>query len=125
LPLWLGSSSRVREDLVSSSFGGGFALRHGRWKLEFTTTGDGMDEAYEQRRGGPRTEYRPAQLYDLEADPTESVNLIDEQPEVVRQLSLKMANMIAAGRSTPGRTRANAPAPEGDWFQTAWTESVG
>ncbi|MCL5271319.1 MAG: sulfatase-like hydrolase/transferase [bacterium] len=49
------------------------AARHGRWKLHVRKA----DQAI-------------AELYDLEADPGESVNLYDRQPEVVRELTALM-----------------------------------
>lgn len=69
LPLWMGRGQDVRSDLVSHSWGGGFAIRQGAWKLELVTDGDGMDAAYEATHDGTPTEYQPAQLYDLSRDP--------------------------------------------------------
>lgn len=42
------------------------------------------------------------QLFDLENDPTESVNLASKHPGKVRELIALLERQIAAGRSTPG-----------------------
>lgn len=119
LPLWLGEDRAVREDIVSHSGGGGFAIRRGRWKLAVATTGDGMDAAHDAATGrGPATEYLPAQLYDLSSDPEERCNLISERPDVVRELTELLARRIREGRSTPGPPQPQSvPAT---WPQLAW-----
>ena len=53
----------------------------GKWKLLLTYDG----EVNRAKKTHPRTEKRP-QLFDLIADPTEQVNLADENPEVVARL---------------------------------------
>lgn len=124
LPLWLGRNEPVRTDLVSHSGGGGFAIRRGDWKLEFTTTGDGMDAYYEQALGAPATEYRPAQLYNLAADPAEQDNLIDRHPQLVAELSRLLAEHVTSGRSTPGPDRANENLGTAAWHQLAWMDEL-
>jgi arylsulfatase A len=125
LPLWLGRDEPVRTDLVSHSGGGGFAIRRGDWKLEFTTTGDGMDARYAETLGAAPTEYLPAQLYDLAADPAEQVNLIAEHPDLVRELSELLASHIRRGRSTAGPECRNERAePTGRWPQVAWMDGL-
>jgi hypothetical protein len=42
------------------------------------------------------------QLYDLERDPAEQINLIAAQPEVVQRLGRLLRGYITEGRSTPG-----------------------
>jgi hypothetical protein len=43
----------------------------------------------------------PAQLYDLEADPGERVNLYSKHPEIVRQLKALLDQSVSSGRSRP------------------------
>lgn len=126
LPLWLGRDAPTRTDLVSHSGGGGFAIRRGDWKLEFTTTGDGMEARYEQAQRGPATEYRPAQLYNLSEDPAEQNNLIDRYPQLVIQLSQLLATQVTRGRSTPGPASANERVDDSaPWYQLEWMQGLG
>lgn len=126
LPLWRGEAEPVRTDVVSHSGGGGFAIRRGDWKLEFTTTGDGMDVVYAAAQGGEKTEYRPAQLYHLGEDPTEQHNVVDQHPGVVSELTQLLADYIIRGRSTPGPDSFNAPNEvPGTWPQIDWLADAG
>ncbi len=125
LPLWTGSQEPVRTDLVSHSGGGGFAIRQGDWKLEFVTTGDGMDQRLAERQGAAPTEYRAAQLYHLGEDPAEQDNRIESEPEVVRELTELLSTYIRRGRSTPGPDVPNqGNHPTGAWPQIAWMEDA-
>ncbi|NVM98104.1 arylsulfatase [Arthrobacter sp. SDTb3-6] len=125
LPLWTGNRAPVRTDVVSHSGGGGFAIRREEWKLEFVTTGDGMDQRFEEAQGGKPTEYRAAQLYHLGEDPGETHNLIDDHPEIVDELSELLASHIRRGRSTPGAEQRNQPnPPSGRWRQIDWMEDA-
>lgn len=117
LPLWRGDDAPVRGDLISHSGGGGLAIRRGDWKLEMVTTGDG----FAAMRGRQRTAYRPGQLYDLARDPEEQVNLIEDHPGLVAELSAVLAEHIRSGRSTPGPVQPNQRnAPDGAWPQIRW-----
>ncbi|MEV4902711.1 arylsulfatase [Citricoccus sp. NPDC055426] len=121
LPLWTGSQEPVRTDLVSSSGGGGFAIRRGDWKLEFVTTGDGMDQRFAETQGETPTEYRAAQLYHLGQDPAEQHNRFEDEPEVVRELTELLSSHIRRGRSTPGPDQPNhSNAPSRQWRQIGW-----
>lgn len=126
LALWLGRDEPVRTDLVSHSGGGGFAIRRGNWKLNFTTTGDGMDDRFEQAHGGTVTQYLPAQLFNLSEDPTEQNNVIKNHPQLVAELSRLLADQVTRGRSTPS-TELAAPAaadPAPIWPQLAWMSDL-
>jgi hypothetical protein len=50
------------------------------------------------------------QLYNLAEDRGETVNLVNEKPEITEELTLLMSDYIARGRSTPGVNQEN----EGD-----------
>ncbi|MCJ7487684.1 MAG: arylsulfatase, partial [Candidatus Aminicenantes bacterium] len=84
-PAILGRPGRgpIREALVSHSEDGTFAIRQGNWKLilENKTSGGWMTP-----EGEPPVPGTPGQLYDLAADPAETHDLWDEQPDVVRRL---------------------------------------
>ena len=116
LPLWQGGEVAVRTDLVNHSGGGGFAIRRGDWKLEMVTTGDG----FATMMGQEQTSYVPAQLYNLAADPAEETNLIDEQPELVAELSEALANTSGPdGALRAPRRRTSATCRPDDGHRSA------
>ena len=47
------------------------------------------------------------QLFDLESDIAETTNIADKHPALVLQLAREMEQIIARGRSTPGKEQAN------------------
>lgn len=126
LPLWCGHDQAVREELVSHSGGGGFAVRRGQWKLNFVTNGDGMDDHFAANHGGVATEYVPFGLYNLAEDPKEQHNVFSQHPEIVNELGTLLTEHIRRGRSTPGPASTNEPNhPTGQWRQIQWIESFG
>jgi arylsulfatase A-like enzyme len=106
LPVMLGKSSApVREATVHHSVNGSFAIRQGRWKLEFCPGSGGWSNP---RPGQHDTSRMPlVQLYDLEADIAEEHNVQDKHPEVVARLTALMEKYAKDGRSTPGRPQPN------------------
>ncbi len=96
----------ARPSLVHHSINGSFALRRGPWKLCFCGDSGGWSDP---RPDSPGAEKRPSlQLYDLSADLGEQQNRVDEHPEIVRELTAEMAQLIEHGRSTPGPSQANS-----------------
>ena len=73
-----------RPPVIHHSSRGMFAIRDGRWKL---VAGNGSG-GREQPRGEP--DGRPFQLFDLEADPAESNNVLDANPAVAERLEGKL-----------------------------------
>ena len=87
----------LHEAIVMHSDGGAFAIRQGRWKLLLTP---GSGAASELRAGAATVEGRPpVQLYDLDADPKELVNLQATHRDQVRRLEALLAGYQRAGRS--------------------------
>ena len=115
LPVLTGESldGPVREATVFHSVTGMFAIRQGKWKLidgqgrgnvpvpevwaavrlearfvprRDPQTGAFRDVWYDFRIDDPSPDEPPGQLYDLESDPGETVNLWDDHPEVVGRL---------------------------------------
>jgi arylsulfatase A-like enzyme len=116
----------IREATVHHSVTGVFAIRQGRWKLIESQrggnqevagiwdmvkaesmslplydpdTGELIDVWYDFQVPGPDPDAPPGQLFDLEADPAESVNLYGEHPEVVERLQQLLARYRSEGRS--------------------------
>ena len=62
----------------------------------------------------------PMQLYDMESDVGERINLYSRHPEIVEDLTTLLASYVQTGRSTPGTPQENTgPA---SWPQLAWLE---
>ena len=123
LATWEGGAS-AREDVVSSSGGGGLSIRKGQWKLAFTDTSDGFGALAAQAAGGKPTRYEPSQLYNLAEDPGEENNLFDAEPDKVAELTALLAEHIRKGRSTAGPEQSNEPVPEDRWIQIRWLKDV-
>lgn len=93
-------SAQTREATVHQSAAGDLAVRQGPWKLVFL-------------KGGKR------ELYNLEADISETKNVFSEQAEVATKLTALMQAYIERGRSTPGAPQKNGfaltlPAEDGE-----------
>ena len=56
----------------------------------------------------------PIQLFDMDEDSVESINLQEEYPEVVIQLKKLLADFVNRGRSTAGEAQKNDPLDK-DW----------
>ena len=95
----------MRESLVHHSINGSFAIRSGKWKLEFCPGSGGWSDP----KPGSKAEkgLPPIQLYDMTADVGEQRNLEAEQPEVVKRLTDMVAKQVREGRSRPGRAETN------------------
>ncbi len=106
LPVWLGEEYRrpLREAAVHHSVDGSFSIRKGKWKLELCPGSGGWSDPKpgEEPPGAP-----PVQLYDLDQDIGERVNLCDKHPEVVEDLRLLLKTYVETGRSTPGEPQPN------------------
>jgi len=107
LPVLLGESTEepVREATVHHSINGSFAIRQGKWKLAFCPGSGGWSYPTPKRAvaGG----LPPRQLYNLEEDPGETHNLVNDYPAVVDSLTSLMQRYIDSGRSTPGSSQEN------------------
>jgi arylsulfatase A len=85
LPLLLGEkpAEPIRSEVLVQSAPGQHGLRQGKWKYIQAT-----------RKAG-------AELYDLEADPAEQRNLLDESPEVASKLQARLKYLLAGKRTAP------------------------
>jgi len=106
LPAMLGTATTpLREAVVFHSINGSFAIRQGRWKLEFCPDSGGWSApkpGSQEAQGLP-----PVQLYDMTKDVGERTNEYKEHPEIVTQLTKLLEKYVADGRSTPNATGSN------------------
>ncbi len=92
-------SSHKRLPLLNHAIGGRLSITEGRWKLIMPH--ENLD--YE--------------LYDLESDPGEDLNVFDGNPEIARKLEKKITQIVCRGRTTKGRPQPN---DTGYWSDLAW-----
>ena len=107
-----------REPLVMHSSEGRFAIREENWKLILWPGSGGWayPSTEEEMRGLPRF-----QLFDLEKDPSEKNNLINDHPEKAESLKNLLTDYIKKGRSTAGRAQKN-DGPS-DWAELEWMKN--
>ncbi|MCH7909344.1 MAG: arylsulfatase [Candidatus Hydrogenedentes bacterium] len=103
LPALLGEprNQPIREATVHHAGDGSFSIRQGKWKLALCPGSGGWSpptQAEARKRNLP-----PLQLYDLEQDIAEKVNVYQEHPDVVKELSALLEKYKKEGRSVVGR----------------------
>lgn len=93
----------TRNGVIHHSHRGYFAYRLGKWKLCLAKGSGGTSSPTESQAADSPV----AQLYDMEADPSETTNLYETRPDVVRYLLRQLESDVARGRSTEGALAAN------------------
>lgn len=93
-----------RQGVIHHSSSGHFAYRTGHWKLILARGSGGWSSPRENQVGKDAPK---AQLYDLEADPSEQQNLYVSQPEIAKKLLAQLVADIQRGRSTDGAASKN------------------
>jgi arylsulfatase A-like enzyme len=86
----------VRKTLVNHSVDGSFALRKGNWKLIFTDRSGGFSNGLSPEGFGIKT---PGQLYNLADDLGEKLNLYEQYPKMVRELTILLDKIKNDGKS--------------------------
>ena len=119
LPLWLGSDEPVREYTVHHSLFGCFSIRKGPWKLEMCAGSGSFNFPVE---GKDTAGLPPVQLYDLEKDEGETVNVCEAHPDIVDELRTVLTEYIVTGRSTPGAPQENYPCE--NWPGLGWLQQA-
>ena len=106
VPALLGKDSGpIRPYLLQQSFGGPrtLSIRRGHWKyLDHAGSGGNRYDNNPELKPFilPDTAPgAPGQLYDLESDPGEKVNLYLERPEIVKELKALLDSSKASGRT--------------------------
>ncbi len=93
----------LRPSTVHHSINGSFALRRGNYKLCFCDDSGGWSDP----KPGKANADAGVQLFDLANDIAETKNIADQNPQLVSQLAREMEQIIARGRSTPGKELPN------------------
>ncbi|MCH8047723.1 MAG: sulfatase-like hydrolase/transferase [Planctomycetes bacterium] len=106
LPVLLGTQGDqpVREYLLQQTISLALSIRRGPWKyLDHQGSGGNNYTRGKLRQYAlPNTDPdAPAQLYNLDNDPGERVNLYSKHPEIVKELKAKLEEYKASGRSRP------------------------
>ena len=111
LPVWLSDNDyRIedyREALVHHSVNGSFSIRKGNMKLILCPDSGGKSDPLP---GDTPAHYPKMQLYNMDSDVRERVNLINEKPEIKDELLRVMIGYMKNGRSTPGKPQKHTPA---------------
>lgn len=106
----------VRPSVVHHSIEGRFAIRRGPWKLILWPGSGGWSAPRSNEIDGLPS----MQLYRLDQDPGEQVNLIYQEQQLAAQLKKELIDLVQKGRSTPGLPVSNdGPAV---WPQLGWME---
>jgi arylsulfatase A-like enzyme len=118
LPLWLDPAGpAVREDAVHQSVNGSLSIRKGKFKLEMCPGSGG----WSYPAPGEETPDMPQfQLYNLEEDIGEKINVIEQHPAIAEGLKKILAAYVRNGRSTPGPMQKNTG--EEIWEAVKWLE---
>ena len=106
-----------REATVHHSINGSFAIRKGNWKLALCPGSGGWSDPKPNDTQAINT-LPPVQLYNLQEDPEEKINLQEQNSEKVEELKTLLSRYILDGRSTPGVQQKNE-GPE-LWEQLWW-----
>ena len=107
LPVLEGNNRYSRKDMVQHSADGSLALRRGRWKLLFTGSSGGWSYPSLPKDSTAVAALPAFQLYNIEKDKSESLNLVSRYPFRVRRMAAIMRKYIKKGRSTDGIPQKN------------------
>ena len=99
LPALFGETMASQRGVIHHSISGHFAYRLGKWKLLLARGSGGWSSPRENEVASSEP---PAQLYDLEQDPSETTNLYKSHPEIAERLLERLIADIQRGRSTEG-----------------------
>ncbi len=109
LPVLLGvqENKPIRRHMLQQTISLAMSIRDGHWKYldhkgsggnNYDRTGDWGMNLYRLEDTDPNA---PGQLYHLETDPGETVNLYSKHPEKVKEMKAKLQEFMESGRSVP------------------------
>ena len=106
LPVLKGEASSIdRPAVIHHTFNGYFAIRKGKWKLNFCSGSGGWSAPHEAKAKASGLPL--VQLYDMETDPGETKNLQAKYPGKVKELARLLKKYVDNGRSTKGEAQKN------------------
>ena len=96
-------STPKRTSLVHHSAGNKYALRMGKWLFVEAPSGDDgrQEPEWFRRMRGVKPHRFPFELFDLEKDRAERINLYGRNGEIARRLRRELERIRSAGRSRP------------------------
>lgn len=111
LPLFRGQTDTpTRSSIIHHSISGKFAVRKDNWVLIDAPSGDDNREPeWFQKERGYREHDCPAELFNLDEDPSERTNLYRDRPEVVSELKALLEN--AKKHGSDGAPPEEGPVP--------------
>ena len=86
---------------------GSFSIRDQRWKLVFCGGSGGWSFPELPKDAAYLATQPPMQLYDMQNDISETKNVVEQHPDIVKKLTTVMKEYILNGRSTPGAKQSN------------------
>jgi arylsulfatase A len=100
------AAASIRPYLLTQAFGGArtLSIRRGQWKYidHRGSGGNNYATAELQRFALPETAPQASgQLYDLANDPSETTNLFEQRPDIVKELQTLLQHSKTTGRSRP------------------------
>jgi arylsulfatase A len=95
-----------RKTIVHHSINGSFAIRKDEWKLCLCPGSGGW--SFPRPNRDSDSQLPAVQLFNLAEDISEKKNLTNSYPERVRDLTNLLQQLVAHGRSTPGKQMKNA-----------------
>lgn len=109
LPLLKGEDTETRPDVIHHSIHGYFAIRDQKWKLSVVngSGGWGRPSVNKEAAKAAKKLSDVYQLYDMSTDESETNNVADQHPEIVKRMRALLEKQIAEGRSTPGKSQKN------------------
>lgn len=108
----------MRGPVIHHSASGHFAIRDGKWKLNmFRGSGGSLQPKYIEAQKNEA----PYELYNLESDIGETVNLCLQHTTIVKELKHKITMIIQNGRSTPGLPQDYE---KNNWEQLTWLKQT-
>ena len=115
MPLFKGQPEEFsRKNTIHHSINGSFAIRQDQYKLILCPGSGGWSDP---RPGSDLEVDLPRfQLYDLETDPGETKNIIDDHSELANEMIQLLTRQIESGRSTPGQEQSN------DLYSGQWSQ---
>lgn len=107
LPALIGTvKGQTQPAVVYQSNDGNFSIQQGRWKLELCPGSGGWESP--KNRSAYRDGLPLVQLYNMQTDPSEKINVEAQHPRIVEQLTNLLKQYVKDGRSTPGKPSQNA-----------------